>query len=98
MPHVVHAKRPEAGEQPLRGRTCFGRGGVAQLLVERLWDSRPEVEAAVPDGRDLTQVELALFVLERQTLFVALAVKGCEAHLGRVTVCVETNRPAALPL
>ncbi len=45
----------------------------------------------MPDGRDLPQIELTLFVGKRQTLVAGRAVESREAHLGRVAVGVEAD-------
>src|SRR5207237_7434567 len=66
--------------------------------VERLGEMCPEVETAMPDGRDLAQIELAFVVRKRQALVAGFAVVGGEAHLGRVAVGVEANCFAPLAL
>ena len=65
---MVHAEGFEAGEHAVSGGTRLAEGRVAQLPVERRREMRAEVEATVPDGCDLAQIKLALFVRKRQTL------------------------------
>ena len=65
---VVHAEGFQAGEHAVSGGTRFAERRVAQLPVEPRRKIRAEVEAAVPDGCDLAQIKLALFIRKRETL------------------------------
>ena len=52
---------------------------------------RTEVETAVPDGRDLAQIELAFFIRERETFVARRAVVSRELHIGRIAIGVKAD-------
>src|SRR5688572_5877646 len=64
---------------------------MAQLHVEPCRKLRAEVEAAVPDGCNLTQIELTLFIRKRKTLVAGCAVVSREKHIGRITIGIKAN-------
>jgi hypothetical protein len=73
------------------GGTRFAERRVTQLPVELLWKIRAEIEAAMPNRRDLAQIKLTVFIRKRQALVTGQAVASRKTHIGRVAVGVEAD-------
>jgi len=65
---VVHPEGFQTGEHAMSSGTRFAERRVAQLPVEPGWKIRAKVETTVPDGADLAQIELTIFISKRKTL------------------------------
>src|SRR5215213_3783616 len=94
---MVHTEGFQARQHAVSGGTRFAERRVAQLPVELGWKMSTEVDAAVPDGCDLAQIKLALFISKRETLVCArCAVVSRETHFSRIAIGVKADCVAAL--